>query len=44
MQFQGKLRGRTGFAAGAEILDEIIRSAGLTKKIQNGQLLTYSRL
>ena len=43
MQFQGRVRARTGFSAGQEILDELIRSAGLIKKSQNGQFLTYSR-
>ena len=43
MQFQGKVRGRTGFAAGQEILDEVIRLAGLSKSTRNGQFLTYSR-
>lgn len=42
MQFQGQLRGKTGFGAGKEILDEIIRSAGLTKTTRDGQFLMYS--
>jgi hypothetical protein len=43
MEFQGKSRGRTGFVAGKEILDEILRSAGLIKSTRNGPFLTYSR-
>ena len=43
MQFQGQLRGRTGFAAGKEILDTILHSAGLTETGRDGQFLTYSR-
>ena len=43
MEFQGKSRGRTGFVAGKEILDEILGSAGLIKTTRNGQFLTYSR-
>ena len=43
MEFQGKSRGRTGFVAGKEILDEIMGSAGLIKTTRNGQFLTYSR-
>jgi hypothetical protein len=43
MQFQGQVRGRTGFLKGKSILDEIIRSSGLTKMEQTGQFLTYSR-
>jgi len=43
MQFQGQVRGRTGFAQGKFILDEIIQSSGLTKTTQTGQFLTYSR-
>jgi hypothetical protein len=42
MQFQGQSRGRTGFVDGKFILDEIIRSAGLTKVAQNRQFCTYS--
>jgi hypothetical protein len=43
MQFRGKVRVRTGFADGKLILDEIIRSAGLTKMVQDGQFTAYSR-
>lgn len=43
MKFQGQVRGRSGFVQGQAILDEIIRSAGLTKMTCTGQLLTYSR-
>jgi hypothetical protein len=43
MQFQGQVRGRTGFVEGKQIFDEIIRFAGLTKTEQTGQFLTYSR-
>ena len=43
MEFQGQVRGKTGFADGKEILDEIIRQAGLLKTIRDGQFLTYSR-
>jgi hypothetical protein len=43
MQFQGQVRGRTGFSEGRSIMDEIIRSAGLTRMVQSGQFLTYSR-
>ena len=43
MQFQGQVRGRTGFSEGAEILDRLIQSAGLTVMTRNGQFLTYSR-
>ncbi len=43
MKFQGEVRGRTGFAEGQHILDEIIRSAGLTSMSQNGQFSVYSR-
>jgi len=43
MKFQGQVRGRTGFVEGDAIFNEIIRCAGLTKKVQTGQLLTYSR-
>ena len=43
MQFQGQVRGRTGFSEGAEILDRIIHSAGLTVVSRNGQFITYSR-
>ena len=43
MQFQGQSRGRTGFVDGQFILDEIIRSAGLTKVTQNGQFCMYAR-
>jgi hypothetical protein len=43
MQFRGQVRARTGFAEGKLILDEIIRSAGLTKMLQDGQFNSYSR-
>jgi hypothetical protein len=43
MEFQGRSRGRTGFAAGKEILDEILRLAALTQTSRDGQFLTYSR-
>ena len=43
MKFQGQSRGRTGFAGGEEILDEIIRSAALTVTSRDGQFLTYLR-
>jgi hypothetical protein len=40
MEFQGKVRGKIGFSEGQEILDEIIRLAGLTKLICDGQFRT----
>jgi hypothetical protein len=43
MQFWGKVRARTGFAEGKLILDEIIRVAGLTKMLREGQFNIYSR-
>ena len=43
MRFQGQVRGRTGFVAGKEIMDEIIRSAGLTRTSNDGQFLIYTR-
>ena len=43
MQFQGQVRGRTGFSEGAEILDRIIQSTGTTVTSRNGQFLIYSR-
>ena len=43
MQFQGQVRGKTGFLAGKEIMDEIIQRAGLLTTTRNGQFLTYSR-
>ncbi len=43
MQFQGQVRGTTGFVEGRFLMDEIIRSAGLTRMIQSGQFLIYSR-
>jgi hypothetical protein len=43
MQFRGKVRVRTGFADGKLILDEIIRAAGLTEMLQDGQFNIYSR-
>jgi hypothetical protein len=43
MQFRGKVRARTGFAEGKFILDEIIRAAGLTRLLQDGQFNSYSR-
>ena len=43
MQFRGKVRARTGFADGKLILDEIIRAAGLTEMLQDGQFNIYSR-
>ena len=43
MQFQGQVRGKTGFEAGKEIMDEIIRQAGLTRFSREGQFSTYTR-
>ena len=43
MQFRGQVRARTGFVDGKLILDEIIRAAGLTKMLQDGQFSSYSR-
>jgi hypothetical protein len=43
MQFRGRVRARTGFVDGKFILDEIIRAAGLTKLLQDGQFNSYSR-
>jgi hypothetical protein len=43
MHFRGKVRARMGFADGKFILDEIIRAAGLTKMLQDGQFNIYSR-
>jgi len=43
MKFQGQSRGRTGFAGGEEILNEILRLAALTVTSRDGQFLTYSR-
>lgn len=43
MTFQGQTRGRTGFAQGQLIMDEIIRSAGLTCQTRREQFLTYTR-
>jgi hypothetical protein len=43
MEFQGQVRGRTGFAEGKQVMDEIIRKASLTRMAQSGQFLTYSR-
>jgi len=43
MQFQGQVRGRTGFVEGKLIMDEIIHAASLTRMSQTGQFLRYSR-
>jgi len=43
MEFRDRVRLRTGFAEGKFILDEIIRSAGLTKMLSEGQFNLYSR-
>jgi hypothetical protein len=43
MQFRGRVRARTGFAEGKLILDQIIRAAGLTNMLQDGQSTVYSR-
>lgn len=43
MRYQGQVRGRTGFAAGREIMDEIIRSAGLTDAATQGQFQVFTR-
>jgi hypothetical protein len=43
MQFRGRVQARTGFAEGKLILDEIIRSAGLTNMLQDGQVNIYTR-
>ncbi len=43
MQFQGQARGKTGFVAGKQIMDEIIRLSGLLKTTRDGQFLKYSR-
>ena len=43
MQFQGQVRGRTGFSEGAEILERIIQSTGLRMMDRKGQFTTYSR-
>ena len=43
MQFQGQVRGKTGFVAGKQIMDEIIQRSGLLKTTRDGQFLRYSR-
>jgi hypothetical protein len=43
MQFRGHVQARTGFAAGEEILNEILRSAALTSQTVEGQAHYYSR-
>jgi hypothetical protein len=43
MQFRGRVQARTGFIEGKLILDRIIRSAGLTNMLQDGQINIYSR-
>jgi hypothetical protein len=43
MKVAGQVRGRTGFVEGLAIFDEIIQAAGLTKKTQTRQFLTYTR-
>ncbi len=43
MQFQGQVKGVTGFRAGQEILDEIIRKGSLVKVVRNGNFFKYSR-
>jgi hypothetical protein len=43
LQFNGKNRTKVGFAQGQEILKEILRASGLTKKQKNDQYAYYSR-
>jgi len=43
MEFRGRIRARTGFSEGKLILDQIIRAAGLTNMLQDGQVNIYSR-
>lgn len=43
MTYQGEVRSRTGFAAGEQILGEIIRAAGLTRTVAEGRFTTYLR-
>lgn len=43
MRYQGQVRGRTGFSAGREIMDEIIHLAGLTSTKNDGQFQVFSR-
>ncbi len=43
MKFQGQVRSRTGFAAGQQILDLVIRNAVLVNVVRNGEFLTYLR-
>lgn len=43
VQFQGKVRGRTGFAAGEEILDTILREANLHLIEQKENEYYYAR-
>ncbi len=43
VHFRGELRGKTGFAQGKTLLDQIIRAAGLTTMTQSEQFTTYSR-
>jgi hypothetical protein len=43
LQFKGENRTKVGFAQGQEILKEILRASGLTKKQQSEQYAYYSR-
>lgn len=43
VQFQGKVRGRTGFAAGEEILNTILREANLHLIGEEGNAYYYAR-
>lgn len=43
LQFKGENRTKVGFARGQEILKEILRASGLTKKQHNEQYAYYSR-
>lgn len=43
LQFQGQNRTKVGFAQGQEILREILKASGLTKKQKNEQYAYYSR-
>ncbi len=43
VQYRGEVRGRTGFAEGQAILDEILRAAGLLAMTKEDFLTTYSR-
>ena len=43
VQFQGKVRGRTGFVDGQNILDTILRETGLQQADQKGNAYYYSR-